>query len=112
MFLILFKAGSRAVALHITITASTFPIVDGSDVAGIFINLSPPWPSIFRPFLLISSTCSFQTSMSVTLRPFSARRPPNRQPIAPAPRTATFKSLLFIFKIEIYLCKKIMQYIM
>ena len=96
IFLILLRAGSKTVALHITITASTIPTVDGSVVALTLINLSPPWPSILRPCLFIASTCSFQTSIRITLSPFSANKPPNKQPIAPAPKTATFKSLFII----------------
>ena len=42
IFLILFNAGSKAVALHITITASTFPKDDGSEVALTLIIRSPP----------------------------------------------------------------------
>ena len=38
----LLRAVSKTVALHITITASTTPTVDGSFVALTFINLSPP----------------------------------------------------------------------
>ena len=96
MFLILFNAGSKAVALHITITASTLSNDDGSEVAFTLMTRSPPCPSIFKPSLLIASTCSFQTSIKITLSPFSASNPPNKQPIAPAPSTATFKSLFII----------------
>ena len=47
----------------------------------------------------------FPTSIRITFSPFSANKPPNRQPIAPAPKTATFKSL-FIIKVfsKINLC--------
>ena len=92
------NACSKAVALHITIIASTVSNFPGSVVARIFIVLSPPWPIIFKPFLLISSTCCFHTSIRITLRPFSARSPPKRQPIAPAPSTATF---VFLFTIKL-----------
>ena len=34
--------------------------------------------------------------IKVTFKPFSASSPPNRHPIAPAPKTATFKSLFII----------------
>ena len=96
IFLILFNADSKAVALHITIIASTLSKDDGSEVALTLITRSPPCPSIFKPSLLIASTCSFQTSIKITFKPFSASNPPNKQPIAPAPSTATFKSLLII----------------
>ena len=96
MFFAFVSACSRAVALHMTMTTSTGLIDFGSFVALILIKRSPPKPSIFKPFLLMASICSFQTSIKVTFKPFSANRPPNKQPIAPAPSTATFKFLLII----------------
>jgi hypothetical protein len=69
---------AAAVALVLTKTMATSApeTVDASVVAGTLTRISPPRPSRRRPEPLIASTCSCQTSISVTSWPAWARRPP------------------------------------
>mmetsp|Transcript_56268 Transcript_56268/g.174544 ORF Transcript_56268/g.174544 Transcript_56268/m.174544 type:complete len:213 (+) Transcript_56268:595-1233(+) len=82
-------AARVSVALHCTMTTSKVPRLFTSEVALTFSVRSPPTPTSLRPFLLMASTCSCHVSTKVTSRPPSARMPPKRQPMAPAPSTAT-----------------------
>src|SRR6476659_2788141 len=47
----------------------------------------PPTPTMRRPLEAMVEMCSPHVSTSVTSRPPSASRPPNRPPMAPAPIT-------------------------
>src|ERR1700682_940402 len=78
-------AASFAKALHWNRMTSATPSDRGSAVAGTRTERSPPCPTIRSPLRLIASTCSLQTSTSVTSSPPSASRPPKRLPMAPPP---------------------------
>src|SRR5262245_57347965 len=64
-------------------------MVPASVVALIGMARLPPTPTTRRPLEAMVETCSSQVSTSVTSRPPSASRPPNRPPMAPAPITTT-----------------------